>query len=149
MDYYESTLNDLVIFNVLDITVFCMLNKVLSAFVLPRSSITFSLVSDEYPPKTSIMMLYGVALVFDGVALVLLFEFPSQGCILSGLFLVLLLPVFYPGATHLYDLYCLCLLFSYPNIYSISSYFRTSCEYWYIPKCACFGVVVLRFRCYW
>lgn len=31
----------------------------------------------------------------------LLFEFPSQGCIFSGLFLVLLLPVFYPGATHL------------------------------------------------
>ena len=27
----------------------------------------------------------------------LLFEFPSQGCIFSGLFLVLLLPVFYPG----------------------------------------------------
>ena len=47
-----------VMFNVLDITAFCMLNKVLSAFVLPRSSITFSLVSDEYPPKTSIMMLY-------------------------------------------------------------------------------------------
>ena len=57
MDYYESTLNDLVMFNVLDITDFCMLNKVLSAFVLPRSSLTFSLVSDEYPPKT-IMMLY-------------------------------------------------------------------------------------------
>ena len=34
MDYY-----DLVMFNVLDITVFCMLNKALSAFVLPRSSI--------------------------------------------------------------------------------------------------------------
>ena len=76
----------------------------------------------------------------------LLFEFPSQGCIFSGLFLVLLLPVFYPGATHLYNLYCLCLLFNYPNIYSISSYFRTSCEYWYIPECACFGVVVFRFR---
>ena len=45
MDYYESTLNDLVMFNVLDITAFCMLNKVLSAFVLPRSSITFSLVA--------------------------------------------------------------------------------------------------------
>ena len=58
MDYYESTLNDLVMFNVLDITAFCMLNKVLSAFIMPRSSITFSLVSDEYPPKTSIMMLY-------------------------------------------------------------------------------------------
>ena len=58
MNYYESTLNDLVMFSVLDITAFCMLNKVLSAFVLPRSSITFSLVSDEYPPKTSIMMLY-------------------------------------------------------------------------------------------
>ena len=29
MDYYESTLNDLVMFNVLDITAFCMLNKVL------------------------------------------------------------------------------------------------------------------------
>ena len=76
----------------------------------------------------------------------LLFEFPSQGCIFSGLFLVLLLPVFYPGATHLYNLYCLCLLFNYPNIYSISSYFRTSCEYWYIPECVCFGVVVFRFR---
>ena len=50
--------NDLVIFNVLDITAFCMLNKILSAFVLPRSSLTFPLVSDEYPPKTSIMMLY-------------------------------------------------------------------------------------------
>ena len=47
MDYYESTLNDLVMFNVLDITAFCILNKVLSAFVLPKSSITFSLVSDE------------------------------------------------------------------------------------------------------
>ena len=45
-------------FYFLDITAFCMLNKVLSAFVLPRSSITFSLVSDEYPPKTSRMMLY-------------------------------------------------------------------------------------------
>ena len=58
MDYYESTLNDLVMFNVLDITAFCVLSKVLSAFVLPRSSLSFSLVSDEYPPKTSIMMLY-------------------------------------------------------------------------------------------
>ena len=51
-------LNDLVMFNVLDITVFCMLSKVLSAFVLPRSNITFSLVFDEFPPKTSTMMLY-------------------------------------------------------------------------------------------
>ena len=58
MNYYESTLNDLVMFSVLDITAFCMLNKVMSAFVLPRSSVTFALVSDEYPPKTSIMMLY-------------------------------------------------------------------------------------------
>ena len=58
MDYYESTFNDLVFFNVLDITAFCMLNKVFSAFVLSRSSITFSLVCDEYRPKTSIMMLY-------------------------------------------------------------------------------------------
>ena len=58
MNYYESTLNDLVMFNVLDITAFCMLSKVLSAFVLPRRNVTFSLVSDEYPPKTSIMMLY-------------------------------------------------------------------------------------------
>ena len=58
MDYYESTLNDLVMFNVLDITDLCMLNKVLSAFVLPRSSLTFSLVSDKYLPKTSILMLY-------------------------------------------------------------------------------------------
>ena len=58
MNYYESTLNDLVMFSVLNITAFCMLNKVLSAFVLPRSSITFALVSDEYPPKTSLMMLY-------------------------------------------------------------------------------------------
>ena len=48
MNYYESTLNNLVMFNVLDITAFCMLSKVLSAFVLPRSNITFSLVSDEY-----------------------------------------------------------------------------------------------------
>ena len=56
MDYYESTLNDLVMFNVLDIMAFCMLNKALSAFVLPRSNVTFSLASDEYPPKTSIMM---------------------------------------------------------------------------------------------
>ena len=58
MACYGSTLNDLVMFNVLDITAFCMLNKVLSAFVLSRSSITFSLVSDEYPPKTTIMILY-------------------------------------------------------------------------------------------
>ena len=58
MDYYESTLNDLVMFNVIDITAFCMLNNVLSAFVLARSGITFSLVSDEYPPKTSVMLLY-------------------------------------------------------------------------------------------
>ena len=32
-------LNDLVMFNVLDISAFCMLNKALSAFVLPRSRI--------------------------------------------------------------------------------------------------------------
>ena len=57
IDYYESTY-DLVMFNILDITALCMLNKVLPAFVMPRSSITFSLVSDECPPKTSIMMLY-------------------------------------------------------------------------------------------
>ena len=56
--------------------------------------------------------------------------------------MVHLLPVFYPGATHLYDLYCFSHLFNYPNIYSISSYFGSSCEYWYIPECACFGVVV-------
>ena len=58
MNYYECTLNDLVMFNVLDITAFCMLNKVLPAFFLPRRGITFSLVSDEYPPKTSVMMLH-------------------------------------------------------------------------------------------
>ena len=69
------------------------------------------------------------------------FEFLSQGCIFSGLVLDLLPPVFYPGATHLYDLYCFSLLFNYPNNYSISSYFRTCCEYWYIPECTCFGVV--------
>ena len=35
--------------------------------------------------------------------------------------MILLLPVFYPGATHLYDLYCFCLLFNYPDIYSVGS----------------------------
>ena len=72
MNYYESTLNDLVMFSVLDITAFCMLNKVLSAFVLPRSSITFSLVSDEYPPKTSIMMLLLLLLLLSLLLLSLL-----------------------------------------------------------------------------
>ena len=63
MDSYESTLNDLVMFNVLDITAFCMLSKVLSAFVMPRQNV------------------YNDVILFDGVAPVLLFEFPSQMCI--------------------------------------------------------------------